>query len=95
MKDWLASIKKGRCIYELSHKEIAYVAFNTAVGTVWDFIGCRLVGNLQLSWSEFEGLYIKEFANEGTAIGSMRSLIKLMQLKNKTPGGLGQRSWTL
>lgn len=75
MKDWLASIGKGQLIYELSEKE----AFN---GLVSKFIGDHLARDSWLTWKELK----EEYADEGTVIDAMRSLIKLVQIRGKIPG---------
>lgn len=49
MKDWLASIKKGKLIYKLSDRETVYVAFNAVVGTVSNFISDHLVRDSHLT----------------------------------------------
>lgn len=82
----MALIEKGKLIYELSDRETVYVAFNAAVGTV-----LNLVRDSHLTWKELEELLIEQYADEGTATETMRSLIKLVQLKEETPGELGIR----
>lgn len=79
MKDWLASIKKGWLIYELSDSERVYAVFNAAVGTVLDFIGDHLVRDPCVTWKELEELQIGEYADEGTATETMK------QLRDETP----------
>lgn len=54
------------------------------MGTVSDFIGDHLVEGTQL-----EELLLKEYADEETTIEVMRSLVKLVQLKDETSGELG------
>lgn len=49
----------------------------------------------RLTWKELEQLNIGEYADEGTAIEVMRSLMKLVHLRNKTTGELGVRSENL
>lgn len=48
--------ERGRCIYELSDREMVYVAYSAAVERVLDFIGERLVGNPQLTWTTGKAL---------------------------------------
>lgn len=92
LKDWLASLEKGWLIYELSNREMVYIGFNAAVGTVSDFIGDHLVRGPHLTWKVLEELLIGEYADEGTAIEAIRSFMKLVQLRNKNPGELGVRT---
>lgn len=47
------------------------------------------LGRSQFTWSELEELIIKEYADDATAIEAMCSLMKLMPLKEVTPGALG------
>lgn len=42
-------------------------------------------------WKELQELLIGEYANEGTAIETIRSHIKLVQLRDETLGELGVR----
>lgn len=46
----------------------------------------------RLTWKEPEELLLREYADEGTAIEITRSLMKLVQLRDKTPGELGVMS---
>lgn len=88
---WLVSIKKGQLIYELSDRETVYMVFNAVMRTVSKFIGDCLVRELRLTWKELEELLIGEYADEGTLIEAMRSLMKLAQLRDKSAGELGVR----
>lgn len=45
-----------------------------------------------MTWSELEELLLKEYADEGTTIEVMRSLVKLVQLKDETSGELGAKA---
>lgn len=85
LKDCLISIEKGQLIYELSDKETVYIA-------VSNFIGEHLVRDSCLTWKELEELLIGDYVVEVTAIEAMRRLMKLVQLKDETPGELGVRA---
>lgn len=60
LKDWLASIRKGQLIYELSELESLYLAYNAADGKVSEFIECCLMRDPQLTWIDLESLMINE-----------------------------------
>lgn len=92
LKDWLATIRKGQLIYELSEKDTLYLAYNAAEGGVSEFIYNYLMGDAELTWAELEDLLIREFADEATAIEAMRSLMTLAQWKGESPGDLGVRA---
>lgn len=71
----------------VSLTETVYVAGNAATGEVSEFIGPLLLGNPHLTWEKLEGLVTEEFADEGTAIEAMRTLLK--ELKDESPEDLG------
>lgn len=45
----------------------------------------------QLTWRELEELIIKEYADECIVIEAMRGFMRLVPLKDVTPGDLGAR----
>lgn len=57
-----------------------------------EFIKGLIASESHLSWERLQVLLTQEFANEGTAIESMRALLKMAQLKDETPGELGTRA---
>lgn len=63
------------------------MVFNAVMRTVSKFIGDRLVRELRLIWKVLEELLIGEYADEGTVIEAMRSLMKLAQLRDQISWG--------
>lgn len=79
-----ANRKRFSRSYELSEKE----TFNAAEGPVSKFIRGHLARDSRLTWKELK----EEYADEGTEIEAMRSLIKLVQIRGETPGELRVRT---
>lgn len=86
--NWLASTGKRQLIYELFERETLYLAYKASEEKVSEFIGGCLMGDSQLTSTNL----INEFADEGTVIESMWSLMKLTQMKGECPRDLGVRA---
>lgn len=84
-------IEKKQLIYELSELERTLLAYDGAEGPIPEFIGCHLVRNPGLMWADLENLLINEYVDEGTAIETMRSLMKLTQARDEMTRKLGAR----
>lgn len=78
----LASVKKWWHIYELTDKEMVYVAFNAVVGTVSDFIGNRLVVNPQLRHESPTPQGVLEEVRSNAAIQAQLADLCLEALQN-------------
>lgn len=87
-------IGKRQRIYELFEKTV-YLVYDEAEGPVSEFIGGHLARDPQLTWTELEGLLVGEYADEGTAVEAMRSLMKHAHVKDESPGELGTRAMKL
>lgn len=84
LKDWLIIIGKGR---KLSIWHITWQRDQPQ--SLWG--GDHIARDPQLTWVELEELLVGEYADEGMAVEAMRSLIKLAQMKGKSPRELGVR----
>lgn len=85
----MTTIGKRQLIYEL-FEETVYLVHDAAKGQVSELIGGHLARNPQLTWTELEGLLVGKYADEGTAVKAMRSLMKHAQVNDGqadiTPG---------
>lgn len=70
-------------------------AYDQAEGLVSEFMGGPPKRDPGLAWTDLENLLIKEYADDEIAIEAMRSLMKLTQAGDETPGELGAKAMRL